>query len=73
METLAAYRDHGHPAARLEAGIEAAHETLAGLAQLGIDLQALADQLEREGVAKFVDAFDRLLDKLARRIPVPVA
>lgn len=73
METLDAYRDHGHPAARLEADIEAAHETLAGLAQLGIDLQSLADQLEREGVQKFIDAFDKLLDNLARRTSVPVA
>jgi len=70
-ETLDAYRDHGHPAARLEADIEAAHDTLAGLAQLGIDLQALTGQLEREGVEKFIAAFDKLLDNLARRAPVP--
>jgi transaldolase len=71
MATLDAYRDHGHPEARLETDIEAAYATLAGLAQLGIDLQALTDQLEREGVQKFIDAFDKLLDNLARRTPVP--
>lgn len=72
LETLEAYRTHGHPEARLETDIDMARETLAGLAALDIDMQAISAQLEREGVQKFVVAFDKVLGNLARRIPAPV-
>lgn len=71
IQTLEAYRDHGHPAARLEQDLDAAKDMLAGLAELGIDLPVLTDQLEREGVQKFIVAFDKLLDNLAQRTSVP--
>lgn len=65
--TLAAYRDHGAPAPRLEPGIAAAEGQVARLAVLGIDLEGAAEQLEREGVAKFIAAHDALLAVLAAR------
>jgi transaldolase len=52
-ETLEAYRDHGTPSIRIHEGIAAAPGQLAGLAALGIDLQAITRELEEEGVAKF--------------------
>ena len=52
-ETFAAYRDHGHPEVRIQAGIAAAPEQLGTLGRLGIDLPSLARELEEEGVAKF--------------------
>lgn len=60
-ETFAAYRDHGDPAPRLEEDLARTQALAARLAALGIDLTAVAEQLEREGVQKFVDPFDRLL------------
>jgi len=71
LETLDAYRDHGRPEARLETDLEAARDALAGLAQLGLDLHTLTDQLEREGVQKFIAAFDKLLENLSRHTSVP--
>lgn len=68
METLAAYRDHGDPAARLECDIDAARDTLAGLAELGLDLDALTGQLETEGVEKFNTAYAALFEHLRQRI-----
>lgn len=64
MSTLDAYRDHGDPAPRLTEGVEEASEQLAELARLGIDLRAVTDRLEEEGVAKFVTPFDSLMRTL---------
>lgn len=63
-ETLAAYRDHGDPAARLEDGIEAACALPTALRTLGIDLDEIACQLEEEGIRKFVEPYDKLLATL---------
>jgi transaldolase len=52
-ETFAAYRDHGRPEVRIQAGIAAAPEQLGSLSRLGIDLPGVARELEEEGVAKF--------------------
>jgi transaldolase len=61
VETVDAYRDHGEPASRLEDGVEEARQVLAGLIDLGVDLQQATQQLEDEGIDKFVKPFDRLL------------
>jgi transaldolase/glucose-6-phosphate isomerase len=63
-ETLNAYRDHGNPAPRLEEGLAEAQQVLTRLPGLGIDLGAVTQQLEDEGVEKFNKAFDRLMDTL---------
>ncbi|MDX1824555.1 MAG: transaldolase family protein, partial [Thiohalomonadales bacterium] len=68
LQTLAAYRDHGQPELRLEQDIEMARTTLDGLAELGLDLKALTDQLEQEGVQKFIRAYQGLLENLAHRL-----
>lgn len=65
--TLAAYRDHGAPELRLEAGIADAEQQIARLTALGIDLDQVAARLERDGVVKFVAAHDALLAVLAER------
>jgi transaldolase len=52
-ETLEAYRDHGSPEVRIDAGMEDAPAQLAALGQTGIDLAAVTRDLELEGVAKF--------------------
>ena len=70
LDTLAAYRDHGRPEARLEQGVDEARAVLAGLASSGIDLDAITARLEREGVQKFLDSYDRLLATIGRRAAV---
>jgi transaldolase len=67
IETLNAYRDHGQPASRLEEGTQEAYQVLEGLHQAGIDLDALTQQLEDEGVAKFSEAFDKLMNALKEK------
>jgi len=67
LETLAAYRDHGRPAARLEQDVAGARRVLARLPEVGVDLAAATAQLEREGVQKFDDALRHLLGTLVER------
>ena len=61
LETLAAYRDHGKPALRLEQGLQQAMRVLDRLSELGIDLKEVTQQLEEQGVEKFSVPFDNLL------------
>ena len=65
--TLDAYRDHGRPAIWREEGLQGARLAWKALYELGIDPQAVAEQLEREGIRKFVEPFDKLLARLARK------
>lgn len=67
LETLHAYRDHGNPADRLTDDVDQAIDVLNGLAKLDIDLDAVTDQLEAEGVQKFIKAFDSLMETLEKK------
>jgi len=58
--TLDAYRNHGKAGAGLAGLREDSARVLRELAQLGIDIERVAEQLESEGVAKFVEPFDEL-------------
>ncbi|MHB1187011.1 transaldolase [Thiobacillus sp.] len=62
-KTLAALRDHGKPAVRVEDGIAEAVAQLAGLAQLGIDMDAVGDTLQDDGVKLFEAAYQKLLQQ----------
>ncbi|MGH9507596.1 MAG: transaldolase [Terriglobales bacterium] len=68
--TIAAFRDHGHPADRLTGSEAEAERVLAALAQAGIDLEAALIELLHEGVASFDKSYQDLLAgiqaKLAR-------
>lgn len=65
--TVDAYRDHGDPAVRIEEGVADAKETVRFLSSVGIDLESVSQQLEREGVKKFKEPFDALLATLQAR------
>jgi transaldolase len=60
LETLNAYRRLGRPELTLERHLAEASDAREGLERLDVDLEAVAQQLEREGVAKFVEPFDQL-------------
>ncbi len=65
--TLAAYRDHGHPEDRIGQALDRARSVLSQLAQDGIDMEAVTQRLETEGVAAFARSWENLLDTVARR------
>jgi len=60
-ETLEAFRDHGKVVDTVERDLAGARAALAGLAEIGIDMKQVTDQLEQEGVDKFQQSFDALL------------
>ncbi len=68
LETLEAYRRHGEPAARITEGVSEARRQVAELEEFGFDLSEVADQLEAEGVVKFVEPFRQLLSELERAL-----
>ena len=67
VETLTAYRAHGHPMLSLDQDISRAYHALNQLSLVGINLDAVTQQLEQEGVEKFVTAFDRLMASLKEK------
>jgi transaldolase len=60
LETLNTYRRLGRPELRLERHIAEGCDAREGLERLDVDLESVAQQLEREGVAKFIEPFDKL-------------
>ncbi|HEY0174923.1 MAG TPA: transaldolase [Pedobacter sp.] len=67
METLEAYRDHGDPESRLEIDLEGASAVLAQLRHADIDLAALTQQLEDEGIEKFNAPYEKLLNAIEQQ------
>jgi transaldolase len=64
QDTLAAYRDHGEPALRLETELDKAAEVFRRLGELNIDIDEKTQQLENEGIRKFNEPFDSLMATL---------
>jgi len=60
LETINAYRRLGRPELTLERHLAEASDAREGLERLDVDLEAVSQQLEREGVAKFIEPFDKL-------------
>ncbi len=66
-ETFEAYKDHGVPRVRIHDDLDRAQDVLDGLAELGIEESQVYDELEQEGVRKFSDSYDSLLETLAEK------
>ena len=66
-DTFTAYRDHGHPVARIGAHVHGAEALLALLAPLGIDLAEVTAFLEKDGVEKFAASYQSLLARIAAK------
>lgn len=66
-QTLAAFEDHGNVDEALVGHANAAQRQLDALASLGISLEQIADELEREGVQQFADSHDRALAVLKEK------
>jgi transaldolase len=67
-ETLAAFRDHGRVRDSLEENVDAARATLAALDGAGISLSKVTDGLIKDGLEKFAQPFESVLDTIAKRV-----
>jgi transaldolase len=64
VATLEAFRDHGEPRASLLEKVAGADRVFAELAEVGVDIDAITNELQVEGVASFAKSFDQLLGAL---------
>ena len=66
-ETIEAFQDHGEVRPTLEQGLDEARALFEELAAVGIDYDDVTRVLEEEGVQKFADSFDELLEGVAAK------
>ncbi|MBN2469936.1 MAG: transaldolase [Anaerolineae bacterium] len=66
-QTVDAILDHSVAALTVEDGLAEAQAQLEALAALGIDLEAATQELQDEGVDKFIQAFESLLASIAAK------
>jgi transaldolase len=67
-ETVDAYRDHGDPKVRINDDLAGAHAAMHELAALDIHFDAVAQELEDEGVKKFSDSYNELSQTIAEKL-----
>ena len=66
--TMDAFRDHGEVTAdAIEKDVSGARAILAELEAHGVSLKAVTDELVKDGVQQFADAFDKLFGTIANR------
>jgi len=66
--TMDAFRDHGEVTAdAIEKDVSGARAILAELEAHGVSLKEVTDELVKDGVQQFADAFDKLFDAIAHR------
>jgi len=65
--TIDAYKDHGKPQVRITEGVDEARATLTRLGELNIDMAAVTQKLEDDGVISFAKSFETLLGAVEQR------
>ncbi|MFH1650876.1 MAG: transaldolase family protein, partial [Chloroflexota bacterium] len=66
-ETLEAFRDHGKVRLTIEEDVAGAEKALVELKELGLDLDTITEQLQKDGVRAFADSFEKLLGALEEK------
>jgi transaldolase len=66
-ETIEAFQDHGEVRLTLAEGLDEARQLFDELARAGIDYDDVTRVLEEEGVQKFADSFDELLNGIGAK------
>jgi transaldolase len=67
-ETFQEYRDHGDPRIRIREDLEGARAVFPALSRLGIDVDEVTRELEEDGVKKFTQSYDGVLEAVAGKI-----
>jgi transaldolase len=68
LPTLKAFRDHGRVRGdTVQENLSTAEDQLRTLSNLGIDLDAITEKLQVDGVASFASAYDRVLAALEKK------
>lgn len=67
LKTIESFRDHGRVRPSLEENLSQARAELAALEQVGINYDQITQQLQVEGVQKFIDSFQKLFQCIERK------
>src|SRR4051794_30484352 len=65
--TIQAFKDHGKVSRTVDTHLDAARDVMAKLKAAGIDLQAVTDQLEDEGIDGFTKSYELLLADIEKK------
>jgi transaldolase len=68
LATVEAFADHGVARTAVDQGVDQARADIAALRALGVDLDEVTDQLQREGVDKFARSFRELLQSVDAKL-----
>jgi len=66
-ETLEAFMDHGKVALTLEENLDEARAQFGQLAELGIDLEEIGHELLDDGIQKFIEPYDSLINGIKEK------
>ncbi len=66
-QTVAAFLDHGVVAQTLTEDLDIAEEQIAYLEEIGIDLEAITQKLQDDGVQAFADSFRAMMAAIAQK------
>jgi len=69
-DTLNAYRDHGKPKASIEFDIHQAEWIMDELPELGIDIDKITQQLENDGVDKFIKQYELIIESIRKVLEI---
>ena len=64
---MMAFKDHGEVKLTIENELDQARSLIQKLAEVGIEMHQVTDQLENEGVKKFSDSFVDVLAETAKK------
>ena len=67
-QTVLAFQDHGQPRLTLESDLDVARAYLAHLDNMGISLEKLCEEAQKEGVGAFRQSFEMLMDSLNSKL-----
>ena len=67
LKTLLAFLDHGKVKETLTEGMEEAERVMEDIASIGIDMEDVTERLEEEGIEKFLNSFNNLMECISMR------
>lgn len=73
LETIEAFSDHGNAESLLEDNMDQANSVLQKLKENGIDIDQVTQQLEDEGIEKFNQPYDKLMEAIEKQKAQTVA
>ena len=68
LATIEAFADHGETRRTVDTDLDRARGELATLKELGIDLDAVTEKLQVEGVEKFAKAFNQMIQAVGEKL-----